>query len=423
MLSNGVRSNKMRVCVVGGGAAGLCAARHLLARSDRFDFVVYEQTDKIGGTWNYTDEVGVDKNGLPIHSSMYKHLRTNLPIEIMAFPDFEWKRVENSFPHHQEVLNYLQKYAQHFELQQFVKFFHHVVNVKREESEWKVACKNLKTDQVFVENYDAIIVCNGRHSKPYFPEDIYNQLKDSNIQVIHTHDYRTSDPFLGKRVFILGAGPSGIDICLEISKVAEYVYLCHQLKEKFVDFPHNTNQFQSMIESVDGSNITLKDGNVVEVDVFIFATGYIVDFDLIDENCGIKVKNKHRILNLYMHMINIEHPTMAKIGILEKYLPFPFFHQQILFFLKTLTKEVLLPSKDQMLAECEQDFQRRIDRGLPEKHAHKMFPPFLWEYDDKLSKMGDLTPLSDTVRQIFDYMHLLRDKYMTGYREFNLTLD
>ena len=64
------------VCVVGAGAAGLCALRHFTSRLDRFGPIVcFEQTDKVGGTWNYTDKIGTDQNGLPIHSSMYRDMK------------------------------------------------------------------------------------------------------------------------------------------------------------------------------------------------------------------------------------------------------------------------------------------------------------------------------------------------------------
>lgn len=66
----------MKICVVGGGAAGLCAARHISKYEDRVDqLVVYEASDQVGGTWNYTPAVGKDEYELPIHSAMYRDLR------------------------------------------------------------------------------------------------------------------------------------------------------------------------------------------------------------------------------------------------------------------------------------------------------------------------------------------------------------
>lgn len=67
-------TRKIKVCVVGAGAAGLCATRHLAPNSN-FEMKVYEQTNDIGGTWVYTERTGFDENGLPIHSSMYSNLR------------------------------------------------------------------------------------------------------------------------------------------------------------------------------------------------------------------------------------------------------------------------------------------------------------------------------------------------------------
>lgn len=64
-----------RVAVIGAGAAGLCAVRHLCASPDLFSVVCFEINSVVGGTWVYTDATGKDENGLPIQSSMYKNLR------------------------------------------------------------------------------------------------------------------------------------------------------------------------------------------------------------------------------------------------------------------------------------------------------------------------------------------------------------
>lgn len=62
----------MKVCIIGAGVAGLSAAKHCLDYG--YECVVYEQTQHIGGTWNYTDEIGVDSMGIPIHTVMYHDL-------------------------------------------------------------------------------------------------------------------------------------------------------------------------------------------------------------------------------------------------------------------------------------------------------------------------------------------------------------
>jgi hypothetical protein len=48
-------------------------------------------------------------------------IRTNLPKEVMAFPGFPFKTSLPSFIRHEEVLNYLQEYSSHYDLQKFIK--------------------------------------------------------------------------------------------------------------------------------------------------------------------------------------------------------------------------------------------------------------------------------------------------------------
>ena len=65
----------IRVAVIGAGAAGLCAVRHLASRPSTFCVTAFEQSPGVGGTWVYTDQTGTDQHGLPIHSSMYRNLK------------------------------------------------------------------------------------------------------------------------------------------------------------------------------------------------------------------------------------------------------------------------------------------------------------------------------------------------------------
>lgn len=63
----------MKIAIIGAGCAGLVSARYCLKHNLICD--LYEQTDKIGGVWNYNEKIGLDDNGVPIHTVMYKDLR------------------------------------------------------------------------------------------------------------------------------------------------------------------------------------------------------------------------------------------------------------------------------------------------------------------------------------------------------------
>lgn len=63
----------MRVAIIGAGAAGLASARHISAQG--IECEVLEMAPEIGGTWVYTDDVGKDRYGYPVHTAMYRGLR------------------------------------------------------------------------------------------------------------------------------------------------------------------------------------------------------------------------------------------------------------------------------------------------------------------------------------------------------------
>jgi len=64
------------VCIIGAGAAGLCALRHFTSLANQFGPVqCFEQTNQVGGTWIYNEQTDKDANGLPLHTSMYRDLQ------------------------------------------------------------------------------------------------------------------------------------------------------------------------------------------------------------------------------------------------------------------------------------------------------------------------------------------------------------
>lgn len=92
---------------------------------------------------------------------------------------------------------------------------------------------------------------------------------------MHSHDYRVPEVFSGKNVLVIGAGPSGMDIALEISYVAKKVFLSHHLKEKPRSvFPDNLTQ-KPDIQALNGDKAVFIDGTSEEIDTVFFCTGRV----------------------------------------------------------------------------------------------------------------------------------------------------
>ncbi|EZA52799.1 hypothetical protein DMN91_008805 [Ooceraea biroi] len=402
---------KKKVCVIGAGAAGLCAARHLAANA-KFEVTVYEQTNEVGGTWVYKEQVGLDENGLPIHSSMYKNMRTNLPVQIMNFPDYIMMHAQQpSCLGHQEILNYLKDYATHFDINRYIQFETNVEHVKVETSSngqdiWLVEVKKLKTGETELGYFDAVMVCNGHYFEPNIPS--IAGIETFSGTVLHSHSYRKPDVFSGKTVLVLGAASSGTDIALELSNYATRVYVSSNYKKRAGPLPENLEQVMGVV-CVHESTFYLRDATTVEaVDAFICCTGYKYSFPFLDENCGIHVDDNY-VSPLYKHLVNIEHSTMCIVGIPTIVLPFPMFHMQVQYFLALLEGHAVLPVKSEMLEDS-------ACKTLRKKHAHKLMDS-QWEYNDSLAIVAGVDRLPLFYKLGYTEWAQQRDRNLLRYKD------
>ncbi|XP_047360680.1 flavin-containing monooxygenase FMO GS-OX5 isoform X3 [Vespa velutina] len=377
---------KMKYAVIGAGAAGLAALRHFASGTYKDEIVCYEKTEEIGGTWVYREETGLDRYNLPIHTSMYKSLRTNLPKEVMGFPDFPIPDRPESYLTRNEILQFLNSYCDHFKLREYIRFLHHVEYVEptSEDRKWSVKVKNLKENVVKTETFDAIMVCNGHYFEPFIPN-----LKGQDVfqgDQLHSHDYRVPAIFKDKTVVVLGAGPSGMDLALEISTSAKRVILSHHLKESILTrFPDNVIQKTDVVELTE-HDAAFQDGSKETIDVIFYCT---------------------------------ENPTLAIVGLPFYVCAFSMFDLQIRFLLRFWHGDKSFPEKAMMLREESEELERRIQNGLSKRHFHMMGTEQGKYYDD-LANTAGITPLlpvlvklhnESSKRFLDDLVHYREDRY------------
>jgi cation diffusion facilitator CzcD-associated flavoprotein CzcO len=70
-----------------------------------------------------------------------------------------------------------------------------------------------------------VLVANGHHWDPRWPEPPFPGSEDFEGEQIHAHHYREPDVLRGKRVVVLGLGNSATDIAVESSRIAEKTFL------------------------------------------------------------------------------------------------------------------------------------------------------------------------------------------------------
>ncbi|OXU22776.1 hypothetical protein TSAR_011662 [Trichomalopsis sarcophagae] len=418
----------MRVAVIGAGSAGLAAIKQCLAQS--VDVVCYEKTDKVGGTWVYVPETGKDAFGLPIHSSMYDSLRTNLPKEVMGFPDYPIPENSRSYLHRTEILAFLNDYCDHFKLRDKIRFLHNVELVEpTNENKWKVRVRDLRQNTTAEEQFDGVMICNGHYFDPSLPA-----LKGRELfkgQQLHSHDYRVPDTFADKRVVVFGAGPSGMDLALEISKKAKRVILSHHLKETILTkFPDNVVQKKDVVELKENSAV-FQDGSTEDVDIIFYCTGYKYSFPFLSESCGVRV-DSNMVTPLWKHVIAIEKPTLAFIGLPFYVCAFSMFDLQARFVLRFWLKQRDLPSREAMLADEKREMDDRFNkRGFTKRQFH-MMGPLQGDYYDDLADTAAIERLPPVLTKLHnessnrfldDLVHYREDRYRIIDSENYIQLD
>ena len=332
---------------------------------------VFEQSDVIGGTWVYSDNIedGPLDEEL-VHSSMYEGLRTNLPKEVMGFPDFLYPdTIEESFVSSSEVLKFLNAYADHFDLKKHIKFRHYILRVRPRNDQWEVMVVNLENETDEVVLFDYVFVCNGHYSAPIYPT--IAGVDSFRGRALHSHYYRKPYSFKDEVVLVIGAGASGVDITHHIHKYAKRVLLSHHMDPApDTEFMNNVTQKPDVAHFTETAAV-FKDGSTEEISSVIFCTGYETTFPFLDADCGLHVKDNY-VQPLYKHCININQPTMTVIGLPFLVCPTQLFDLQVRFALKFYSGQKELPSKEEMLADTEKDMEERWAKGFTKRQAHMM---------------------------------------------------
>lgn len=197
------------VAVIGAGLAGLVTIKSCL--EEGLTVTAFEQSDGIGGNWQFKEEgVSVFRN-TELSSSKY----------LTSFSDFP---MPDEYPHfigHEKYFEYLQAYTRHFDLKRHIKFGVTINSIERQGEQWIVKISDSQQSKVY--KFDAVAVCTGLNEERELPDIDNFDAFTGNL--VHSSAYKDNSPYRGQRVVVIGGGESGGDIVNELSQVATDVTL------------------------------------------------------------------------------------------------------------------------------------------------------------------------------------------------------
>ncbi|MGD2114721.1 MAG: NAD(P)-binding domain-containing protein [Acidobacteriota bacterium] len=420
----------LRACIIGAGSSGIAAAKILAGRGIPFD--CFEKGSGIGGNWRFGNDNRM--------SSAYRSLHINTSKERSAYSDFPMPEDYPDFPHHSQLLEYFERYVDHFGVRDRITFETEVVRAEPDgDGAWRVTTRG-RDGTTVTGRYGAVLVASGHHWDPNHPE-IPGRFDG---ETLHSHVYEAPEGFRDRRVLVVGVGNSGCDIVCELSRVAARAFLstrrgAHVIpkyllgrpvdhwttpltsrlpfaverqafklllllargRQQAFGFPtpdhpvgsehptvsselldligHGRVTIKPDLDRLDGRRVHFVDGSAEEIDAIVYATGYRVSFPFFDRELIDPSGNR---VPLYRRVV---HPRLRNLYFLGLIQPFgaimPLAEAQAEWVADLLEGAAGLPAAGVMETRIERD-RKRLRRRFVASPRHTLevdFYPYLRE--------------------------------------------
>jgi putative flavoprotein involved in K+ transport len=185
-----LRTERVQTLIVGGGQAGLSVGYHLQRRG--LPFLILDAHPRIGDAWR----------------KRWDSLRLFTPARYDGLPGLPFPARGDSFPTKDQMADYLERYAAHFNLP--IRTSTTVDKLSRDGDRFIVQAGDTRFE---AEN---VVVAMANLQKPKVPA--FAAKLDPKIVQIHSLDYRNASQLKDGGVLIVGVGNSGADIGMDVAR-------------------------------------------------------------------------------------------------------------------------------------------------------------------------------------------------------------
>jgi NADPH-dependent 2,4-dienoyl-CoA reductase/sulfur reductase-like enzyme len=185
------------VVIVGAGPAGVATAVSLRDRGIRP--ILIDRADQVASVWRTRYDMTKLMTG-----KRFSHM-----------PGLPYPKGTQPFPTGDEVANYFDHHARQDGIE--LRLGTEAKRIDPQPRGWQVA-----TTSGDIGAGD-VVVATGYANTPYIPT--WPNVQRFSGELLHSAAYRCPDPYRGKRVLVIGSGPSGLQVAHDLSKTATKVWL------------------------------------------------------------------------------------------------------------------------------------------------------------------------------------------------------
>ncbi|MCS0600342.1 NAD(P)/FAD-dependent oxidoreductase [Streptomyces sp. LP11] len=179
------------VYVIGAGPGGLAAAYALRARGVRA--VVLEKADRVGASWR----------------RHYDRLHLHTTRRLSALPGLAMPRRFGRWVSRDDMVRYLEKYAEHHELEIVTGVEVHRIERTGDGTGWLLHASGGREL-----TGSAVVVATGYNHTPRIPD--WPGRASYTGEFRHAGEYRDAEPYAGRDVLVVGIGNTGAEIAVDL---------------------------------------------------------------------------------------------------------------------------------------------------------------------------------------------------------------
>lgn len=195
---------RKKVAVIGGGVAGLAAAKAFDEKGHRV--VGFERSHDFGGVWEL--------------SRSYPGVQTQSPKDLYRYTDLAMPEDYPQWPKGPQVHAYLHSYADKHKLGRLFQLNTDVVGMERRadgQAGWTLTLES--AGRIRKEDYDFVSICTGQFSyKNIVTHPGQDAFVEQGGRVMHSSEYTDPEIARGKHIVVLGGSKSSTDIAVNAAE-------------------------------------------------------------------------------------------------------------------------------------------------------------------------------------------------------------
>ena len=211
------------VIIVGGGLSGIDAAYHLQTHCRRKSYVILENRDAVGGTWDLF---------------RYPGIRSNSDMYTFGYSFHPWQK-NSSISDGESIRTYIRETAEAYGIDRHIRFRHRVKSASWSSADalWTVELERGPEREPVRLTCNFLFACTGYYDYAAGYAPAFAGAEKFRGRLVHPQHWPQDLDYTGKRVVVIGSGATAITIIPAMAETAAQVTMLQRSPSYIVSRP------------------------------------------------------------------------------------------------------------------------------------------------------------------------------------------